>query len=131
MKKIEDRFLNYISFDTKSDPEKGEIQKPSTEGQLVLARQLKQDRFERLMMEQMGISEELLNSKVGKVLEVLIEEKADDKTYIGRSEYDAPEIDTEVIFTSDRELEIGSFVKVCIEDSQEYELLGVYNEHSK
>ena len=43
MKKIEDRFLNYISFDTKSDPEKGEIQKPSTEGQLVLARQLKKE----------------------------------------------------------------------------------------
>ena len=99
------------------------------EGQI--SEDIKQDRFERLMMEQMGISEELLNSKVGKVLEVLIEEKADDKTYIGRSEYDAPEIDTEVIFTSDRELEIGSFVKVFIEDSQEYELLGVYNEHSK
>ena len=99
------------------------------EGQI--SEDIKQDRFERLMMEQMGISEELLNSKVGKVLEVLIEEKADDKSYIGRSEYDAPEIDTEVIFTSDRELEIGSFVKVCIEDSQEYELLGVYNEHSK
>lgn len=43
MKKIEERFLNYISFDTKSDPEKGEIQKPSTEGQLVLARQLKKE----------------------------------------------------------------------------------------
>lgn len=43
MKKIEERFLNYISFDTKSDPEKGEIQKPSTEGQLVLAKQLKKE----------------------------------------------------------------------------------------
>ncbi|WP_311537252.1 peptidase T [uncultured Anaerococcus sp.] len=43
MKKIEDRFLNYISFDTKSDPEKGEIQKPSTEGQLVLAKELKKE----------------------------------------------------------------------------------------
>ncbi len=43
MKKIEERFLNYISFDTKSDPEKGEFQKPSTEGQLVLARQLKKE----------------------------------------------------------------------------------------
>ncbi len=99
------------------------------EGQI--SEEVKEERFERIMMEQMDISEELLNEKVGKLLEVLIEEKVDDNTYIGRSEYDAPEIDTEVIFTSDKNLEIGSFVDVYIEDSQEYELLGVYNEHSK
>lgn len=96
-----------------------------------ISEEVKEERFERLMMEQMDISEELLNEKVGKILEILIEEKVDDHTYIGRSEYDAPEIDTEVIFTSDKNLEIGSFVDVYIEDSQEYELLGVYNEHSK
>ena len=96
-----------------------------------ISEEVKEERFERIMMEQMDISEELLNEKVGKVLEILIEEKVDDHTYIGRSEYDAPEIDTEVIITSDKNLEIGSFVDVYIEDSQEYELLGVYNEHSK
>lgn len=101
----------------------------SLEGQI--SEEVKEERFERLMMEQMDISEELLNEKVGKVLEILIEEKLDNHTYIGRSEYDAPEIDTEVIITSDKNLEIGSFVDVYIEDSQEYELLGVYNEHSK
>lgn len=99
------------------------------EGQI--SQEVKEGRFERIMMEQMDISEELLNEKVGKVLAILIEEKVDDHTYIGRSEYDAPEIDTEVIITSDKNLEIGSFVDVYIEDSQEYELLGVYNEHSK
>lgn len=99
------------------------------EGQI--SEEVKEERFERIMMEQMDISEELLNEKVGKVLEILIEEKVDNHTYIGRSEYDAPEIDTEVIITSDKNLEIGSFVDVYIEDSQEYELLGVYNEHSK
>lgn len=96
-----------------------------------ISEEVKEERFERIMMEQMDISEELLNEKVGNILEILIEEKVDDHTYIGRSEYDAPEIDTEVIFTSDKNLEIGSFVDVYIEDSQEYELLGVYNEHSK
>lgn len=99
------------------------------EGQI--SEEVKEERFERIMMEQMDISEELLNEKVGKVLEILIEEKVDNHTYIGRSEYDAPEIDTEVIITSDKNLKIGSFVDVYIEDSQEYELLGVYNEHSK
>ena len=43
MENLTKRFLNYISFDTKSDPEKGEIQKPSTIGQLTLAKQLKKE----------------------------------------------------------------------------------------
>lgn len=43
MENITKRFLKYISFDTKSDPEKGEIQKPSTKGQLVLAKELKKE----------------------------------------------------------------------------------------
>lgn len=41
MENLTKRFLKYISIDTKSDPEKGEIQKPSTEGQLELAKLLK------------------------------------------------------------------------------------------
>ncbi|WP_311481503.1 peptidase T [uncultured Anaerococcus sp.] len=43
MDNLTKRFLKYISFDTKSDPEKGEQQKPSTEGQLVLAKELKNE----------------------------------------------------------------------------------------
>lgn len=43
MENISKRFLKYISIDTKSDPKKGSFQKPSTEGQLVLARVLKEE----------------------------------------------------------------------------------------
>lgn len=43
MENLTKRFLKYISFDTKSNPEKGEVQKPSTEGQLVLAKELKKE----------------------------------------------------------------------------------------
>lgn len=43
MENLTKRFLKYISFDTKSDPEKGEVQKPSTDGQLVLAKELKKN----------------------------------------------------------------------------------------
>ncbi len=43
MENLTKRFLKYISFDTKSDPEKGEVQKPSTDGQLVLAKELKKE----------------------------------------------------------------------------------------
>ncbi|WP_311492107.1 peptidase T [uncultured Anaerococcus sp.] len=50
MENITKRFLKYITFDTKSDPDKGEVQKPSTEGQLVLAKELKKE------LEELGIS---------------------------------------------------------------------------
>ncbi|MDU3136293.1 MAG: peptidase T [Anaerococcus prevotii] len=43
MDNITKRFLKYISFDTKSDPELGNTQKPSTPGQLVLAKELKKE----------------------------------------------------------------------------------------
>ena len=45
--------------------------------------------------------------------------------YIGRTEYDAPEIDNSVIFTSERELAPGDFVKVQINDAFDYDLVGV------
>ena len=43
MENITKRFLKYISFDTKSDPDKGESQKPSSAGQLLLAKELKKE----------------------------------------------------------------------------------------
>lgn len=53
MENITKRFLKYISFDTKSDPEKGEYQKPSSEGQLVLAKELKKE------LEELGLSADI------------------------------------------------------------------------
>ncbi len=53
MENLTKRFLKYISFDTKSDPEKGEVQKPSTDGQLVLAKELKKE------LEELGLNAEI------------------------------------------------------------------------
>lgn len=53
MENITKRFLKYISFDTKSDPEKGEVQKPSTDGQLVLAKELKKE------LEELGLNADI------------------------------------------------------------------------
>lgn len=53
MKNLTKRFLKYISFDTKSDPEKGEVQKPSTDGQLVLAKELKKE------LEELGLNADI------------------------------------------------------------------------
>ena len=87
--------------------------------------QTKVDRMEHIMELQMGISAELNQSKIGKTAEVLIEGYDDYiKCYFGRTESDAPEIDGKIFFLSGRPLKIGDFVKVRINDTLEYDLLG-------
>lgn len=85
---------------------------------------IKEDRLNRLMEEQQVISERLLEKNIGKILDIIIEEKASDKTYIGRSYMDSPEIDGIVYVNTEKELEIGSFVKVKIDETLEYDLIG-------
>ncbi len=84
---------------------------------------VKQKRADVLMDIQYTITEEANKSKIGNVYKVIIDEKDDDK-YIGRSYLDSPEIDSGIIFTSDKELEIGSFVDVKITDYDGYDLIG-------
>lgn len=85
---------------------------------------IKEDRLNRLMEEQQVISERLLEKNIGKILDIIIEEKASDETYIGRSYMDSPEIDGIVYVNTEKELEIGSFVKVKIDETLEYDLIG-------
>ena len=53
-----------------------------------------------------------------------MDEALEDGTYNGRTEFDAPEIDDGVIFTSENELEPGIFVNVEITDAFDYDLIG-------
>jgi len=87
----------------------------------------KKARLDVLMKEQQAISTQIQQSFVGRRLKVLIEEKEKDSTntYIGRSEYDAPDVDGVVYVRSDKELKIGDFVHVTISDAYEYDLAGV------
>lgn len=88
---------------------------------------VQQDRLARLMAVQEEISKEKNKEKIGKVIEVLVEEKEGlvDR-YRGRSKADAPdEVDGQVIFTSDKPLELGSFVHVKIEDAKAFDVYGV------
>ena len=64
-------------------------------------------------------------AKIGKCLEVLVEERDEDGSYVGRTVYDAPEIDNAVLFTSKRDLRAGDFVQVQINDAFDYDLIGV------
>ncbi|MCF0107032.1 MAG: 30S ribosomal protein S12 methylthiotransferase RimO [Holdemanella sp.] len=84
-------------------------------------------RLDILMTLQKDISLQSNKAKIGSVIEVLVEEKEGLKNqYRGRSMADAPdEVDGQVIFKCDEDLELGSFVQVEITDANEYDLFGV------
>lgn len=85
---------------------------------------IKEERKNEIMAIQSEISSEILSKNLGKTFEVLIEEKIDDNNYVGRTYMDSPEIDGVTYVQSDKELEIGDFVKVEIIDSLDYDLVG-------
>ncbi|NLT58948.1 MAG: 30S ribosomal protein S12 methylthiotransferase RimO [Clostridiales bacterium] len=92
---------------------------------------IKQRRADSLMLQQSLISAERGAALVGRQLCVLVEEfDADYGGYAGRSYRDAPEIDGRVYFTSPIELEVGAFVPVDIQSSDDYDLFGALSEAS-
>ena len=72
----------------------------------------------------MEISLEENRSKIDTVQEVIIDEIDEDGSYIGRTRYDAPEIDCDVCFRPVRDHEIGDITMVRITDAYEYDLEG-------
>lgn len=86
--------------------------------------EIKEDRLNSLMEEQQIISEKLLSKHVNTEIDVLIEEKASEDTFVGRGFMDAPEIDGVVYIKSNDDLKIGDFVKVRIQEALEYDLIG-------
>lgn len=87
--------------------------------------QVKQDRMDMLMREQLEINEARNRSMIGKVVNVLCEEfDPVSDVHFGRSEADAPEIDGKVYFRSDVRIAPGSLVKVRVRDVLDYDLIG-------
>ncbi|MCM8792455.1 MAG: 30S ribosomal protein S12 methylthiotransferase RimO [Candidatus Omnitrophica bacterium] len=103
-----------------------ESQTPAAKMRYQIPYLVKQKRFNRLMQVQQEISAQINSKFMGKILEVLIEERHDEYCYLGRTMYDAPEVDGTVWVKSNFPLEIGSFAKVRIIDTLEYDLVGEY-----
>ncbi len=83
----------------------------------------KQDRADELMEIQQYISAELNQQKIGQQFDVIIDRKESDY-FVGRTEFDSPEVDGEVFVTTDDELKIGTIVKVKITGAEDYDLYG-------
>ena len=86
----------------------------------------KKSRYNQIMKEQKGISEEIQKSKIGKEYEVLIEDKSFDGKYlIGRTMQDVPEIDGLVYIKNEKNQDlVNQFVKCKIIETNEYDLIG-------
>lgn len=90
----------------------------------TIPQEVKQARLDELMALQQGISSELNAAKVGTQMKVIIDRKEGDY-YVGRTEFDSPEVDPEVLIAcEDRMLHIGNFYQVLIEKSDDFDLFG-------
>ena len=89
-----------------------------------VSKKKKQERLDRLMEIQQRISTKLNYDKVGSSYKTIID-RMEGEYYIGRTEYDSPDVDTEVLIpAANGELEIGKFYNVKINDATEFDLMG-------
>ena len=89
-----------------------------------VSKKKKQERLDRLMDVQQRISTRLNSEKVGECYKTIID-RIEGDYYIGRTEFDSPDVDTEVLIqTAEGEMKIGEFYNVLITDATEFDLMG-------
>ncbi|KGE14716.1 30S ribosomal protein S12 methylthiotransferase RimO [Sphingobacterium deserti] len=89
-----------------------------------VAEEVKESRVEQIMEVQQGISFEKNQDKIGNSYKVLID-RVDGDYFIGRTEYDSPEVDNEVVLNAkDNYARIGDFVHVQIDRAEDFDLYG-------
>ena len=82
--------------------------------------EVKQQRLDELMAIQQGIATEVSDAYVGRVLKVVIDRK-ENQYFIGRTEYDSPEVDCEVLIEEDG-LQVGRYYNVRVDSADEFDL---------
>lgn len=88
-----------------------------------IPQEVKQDRLDYLMRVQDGISADVNASKVGQTFRVIVDREEED-FYVGRTQYDSPEVDPEILISKDTPLSPGSFYQVKVIDAQAFDLYG-------
>ncbi len=88
-----------------------------------IPQEVKQDRLDYLMRVQEGISADVNASKVGQTFRVIVDREEED-FYVGRTQFDSPEVDPEILISKDTPLSPGSFYQVKVIDAQAFDLYG-------
>ena len=88
--------------------------------------EIKQQRLDQLMALQQEIATEAEAKKVGETLLTIIDRK-EGEYYVGRTEFCSPEVDPEVLISTDKKLKVGNFYEVEITNSDEFDLYGIIN----
>ncbi len=83
----------------------------------------KQERANEIMEIQQQISFEINQAKIGKTFDVIIDKETEDY-FVGRTEFDSPEVDNEVLMNKDKELEVGEIYSVKIISAEDFDLYG-------
>ena len=89
----------------------------------LLSDEVKQERVNLVMETQQQISAALNNQKTGQVLKVIVDRK-EGNYFVGRSEFDSPEVDGEVFINSEKQFKPGDFISVEITSADDYDLFG-------
>ncbi len=84
---------------------------------------IKQERMNTLMETQEGIALSINEAKVGKTMKVIID-REDPDYYVGRTEFDSPEVDGEVLISKDKKLNTGDLYDVRIDSAYPFDLIG-------
>ena len=88
-----------------------------------IPQEVKEARLSEIMELQETISLEINEAKVGQTMKVIIDREEPDY-YIGRTEFDSPEVDPEVLVSKEKTLQIGQFYNVEIQEAMPFELIG-------
>ena len=88
-----------------------------------IPQEVKDERAATIMEIQQDISAQVNKSRVGQTLKVLIDRK-EGNHFIGRTEFDSPEVDNEVLIPAENYVRIGDFVQVKITSAEEFDLYG-------
>ncbi|MEA3316628.1 MAG: 30S ribosomal protein S12 methylthiotransferase RimO [Bacteroidota bacterium] len=118
-------FIKYAKFDrlgvfTYSEEENTYSAKKFTDN---IPEEVKQDRANRIMELQQTISHDINTKKIGETHKVIID-RIDKEFIIGRTEFDSPEVDNEVLITKKQDVKVGNFYNVKITSADDIELFG-------
>lgn len=100
------------------------VHAPSRELTDQVPEEIKQERWERLMELAQEVSAKRLQTKIGREIEVLVDEIDEDGEIVARTIWDAPEVDGNIILEPNENIKVGDKVRVRVIDADEYDLYG-------